>query len=72
MCGNVSSTYCRTLWIIFIFVHIHFLLVEIHQNAGVVKRPIFVFEYNNDVILKSVHGQLFILLKSYIIKFIYN
>jgi hypothetical protein len=56
--GNVSSTYCRTLWIIFIFVK-HFLLVEIHQNVVVVKRPFFVIEYNNDVILKSVHGQSF-------------
>ena len=47
-----------TLWIIFIFVK-HFLLVEIHQNVVVVKYQIFVIEYNNDVILKSVHGQSF-------------
>jgi hypothetical protein len=59
ICGNVSSTYCPTLWIIFILVNIHFLLVEIHQNVVVVKRPIFVIEYNNDLILKFVHGQSF-------------
>ncbi len=59
ICGNMSSTYFRTLWFRFIFVNIHFLLVQIYQNVVVVKRPIFAIEYNNDLILKSVHGQSF-------------